>query len=101
MQVNPDNVLAVHKAFRDHADDLRDYLMSVRGQAQVGRCGSDPVSEDASIAFGGKIAELLKVHWAHQQELEVAADHLRSIAQSYGIAEEQIARSVTASSEHE
>lgn len=98
MQVNPDNVLAVHKVFRDHAGELLDYLMKMRGQAQMGLCGGDPISREAAVAFNHKIAELLKVHWAHQQELVVAADHLRSIALSYGITEEEISRSLVAPS---
>lgn len=100
MQVNPDNVLAVHKAFRDHASELFDYLTFVSSETQVGLCGGDPISKDAAMAFGSKISGLLKVHWAHQRELDAAANHLRSIAHSYGITDDEITRSFASKLQH-
>lgn len=96
MQVNRDNILAVHKVFRDHADELERELRLLSLTAKIGLCGGDPVSAVAAGAgsFGGKVGELLDVHRAHQRELVVAADHLRQIALSYGHTEAEIERSL-------
>lgn len=94
MQVNPDNVLAVYKAFRDHADALEKELKTLSIQTKIGLCGLDPVSADAAGSFGGKVGQLLELHWAHQRELVVAAEHLRRIALAYGHTEAEIERSL-------
>lgn len=82
MQVDRDNVLAAHKAFRDHADALDAELRTRTLTTRLGLCGGDPVSSMVAgpASVGGKVDALLEVHRAHQRELVAAADHLRRIA---------------------
>ncbi|TCK21359.1 hypothetical protein EV378_5341 [Pseudonocardia endophytica] len=98
LQVSRDNVLAVHRAFQDHADDLRAYLLDVGVNSALGLCGGDPVSRAAvgPQSFGGKIDQLLDVHWKHWEELDAVAGELREAARTYGHAEDEIQRSLAA-----
>lgn len=95
-QVNPDNVLEVHAALRAQADELEYVLTEAQYTVQIGRCGGDPVSADAEIAFNAKITDMLAVHWAHQREIAEAAGLLRRTALDYGHTDEEIARAITA-----
>ena len=92
LQVDTDNVLAVGHAFQKYADDLRSELVRTRKDAQLGLCGMDPVSLDAvkPSSFGGKIDQLLDVHWKHWEELAAVVDRLRETALSYGHTEAEI-----------
>lgn len=90
LQVNPDNVMAVYKVFRDHAETLHRQLQELSNDTTIGLCGLDPVSRDAQVAFGAKVSQLLGIHWAHQRELEVAAEHVKQIALGYGHTEAEI-----------
>lgn len=96
LQVNPDNVVSVHKVFRDHARALDDCLTELSQSVRIGLCGLDPISEDAASdrSFGGKVQELLTVHRAHQRELVVSAEHLRRVAANYGFTESEIEKSL-------
>ena len=98
VQVDRDNVLAVHRAFRDHANELRKCLMDVGFEVQLGLCGGDPVSRDAAgpRGFGGKIATLLDVHWKHWKELDAVANELQQTARTYGHTEDDITQSLAA-----
>lgn len=98
LQVDQDNVLAVHRVFQDHADNLRLYLRDVGVNCVFGLCGGDPVSRAAASreSFGGKIGKLIDVHWRHWEELEAVAGELRAAARAYGRTEEEITRSLTA-----
>lgn len=93
LQVNGDNVLAVHQAFRLHADELRTELQRISTSVQVGLCGGDPVSADAAKSFNGKVGQLLDAHWKHWEELSTVASLLRATARSYGKTEEEISES--------
>lgn len=97
LQVSEDNVLAVHRAFQQHADDLRFELQRIGASIQIGLCGGDPVSADAAgpNSFGGKAQRLLDVHWRHWEELSTVASLLRATALSYGNSEEEINRSLS------
>lgn len=94
-QVNRDNVLHVRNVIKRQADQVQDALQNARWDARVGRCGGDPISEDASLAFNRKISELLAVHWAHHAELSEAVDRLTRTAHSYGYTEAQVTDSFT------
>ncbi|WP_132430112.1 hypothetical protein [Pseudonocardia endophytica] len=96
LQVDRTNVLAVHRAFREHADSLRAYLYEVQVNAAIGLCGGDPVSRDAAgpQSFGGKVGKLIGVHWKHWEELDAVAGELRETARTYGHTDEEIARSL-------
>jgi hypothetical protein len=98
LQVDRSNVLAVHRAFQEHADNLRLYLRDVGFNARVGLCGGDPVSRAAAgpQSFGGKVGQLLDVHWKHWEELDSVAKELRETARTYGHTEDDIARSLAA-----
>lgn len=98
MQVTPDNVLAAHRAFQNHADELGDYLKRARRNMNFGPCGGDPVSADTmkSNSFAGKIDQLMKVHQDQQEELEAAANRLAEVARSYGYTDDDIARAMNA-----
>ena len=97
LQVNPDNVLAAHKVFRQHSDDLRLYLAGLAA-TDFRKCGDDPVSADAmaDTSFGGKVSNLIRVHRLHQEELEAVADRLYDTALSYGYTDEDIRKSMSA-----
>ncbi|MDQ4117325.1 MAG: hypothetical protein M3235_10245 [Actinomycetota bacterium] len=92
LQVDADNVLAVGRVFRVHADDLKLELKKIERQTTLGLCGMDPVStevlKDASI--GGKLRELVAVHWRHWEELSAVAAALEDCARSYGFNEDHI-----------
>jgi len=94
LQVDRTNVLAVHRAFREHADSLRTYLREIAVDTTIGLCGGDPVSRDAAQAFGGKIAQLLDAHWKHWHELDAVAVQLLATARNYGHTEDEITRSL-------
>ncbi len=90
LQVNADNVLDVHRAFQQHADELRAELLQIRSNVHIGLCGRDPISIDAAKAFNEKIGQLLDVHWQQWEELSTVATLLRETAQDYGKSEDQI-----------
>lgn len=95
-QVNVDNVLDVHRAFQEYADAMRAELQRLDTTTQVGLCGIDPVSVMAAgpKSFGGKVRELLQVHWQHCEELDNVASLLRATARSYGHSEDEITSSL-------
>ncbi len=95
LQVNADNILGVHQAFRQHADDLQFELQQISNSVQVGLCGGDPTSIDAAKAFNGKIDQLLDAHWQQWEELSTVASLLRATARSYGKTEEEITASLS------
>ena len=92
LQVNADNVLAVHAAFRRHANELITYLQQLESTLVVGVCGGDPVSSMAAgpDSFGGKVRKLAEVHWNHGRELSAVADQLRETARRYGHTDDEI-----------
>lgn len=92
-QVNRDNVLQVRNSIRLQADQIRDSLQTAQFSWRVEKCGGDPISADATIAFNRKINEVLAVHWSHHKELIDAADRLNEVALTYGYTEAQIADS--------
>jgi len=96
LQVNGENVLAVHRAFQQHADELGSGLQQIGADVEIGLCGRDPVSEMAAgpQSFGGKVNQLLDAHWRHRDELAAVASLLRATARSYGHSEDEIERSL-------
>lgn len=96
-QVNADNVLAVHRAFQQHADDLLAYLQQTSGSFRFDPCGGDPVSQAVlrPDSFGGKIEKLFEVHWKHWEELDAVASNLRDAALAYGHTESEISQSLS------
>lgn len=94
-QVNPDNVLAVRNAIQQQTEDLQRALQMATLETQLGKCGGDPISADATPMFMRKIGEVLRIHWDHLRELREAVDHLTDTAQSYGYTEQQIRESLT------
>ena len=95
-QVDPDNVLAVHAVMRRQADDLEVALRAAQSDLQIGRCGGDPISADAEVAFNAKITDVFDLHWRHQREVDEAATLLRLTAQHYGHTDDDIAGAITA-----
>lgn len=96
-QVNAENVLAAAALFQKQADDLRARLHGASQELQVGRCGGDPVSADAQRMFQARIDQIIRVHWAHHEELTAAVAALRAAARSYGHTDADIARAFDAS----
>lgn len=94
-QVNRDNVLAVRNVIRRQAREMQDALQSANLGSHVRPCGGDPISAEATPVFNTKIAQILRLHWAHLDELRDATDRLTAAAKLYGYTEEQIAQSFT------
>ncbi|MER5672705.1 PE domain-containing protein [Pseudonocardia alni] len=90
-QISPDNVLAVGAVLTQQAAAIRVALSTAKGCA-VGPCGEDPISAIATPAFDDRYRQIVATHDAHQAELEDAAGRLRSIAVSYGLNENDIAK---------
>ncbi|MBW0101948.1 hypothetical protein [Pseudonocardia sp. KRD291] len=95
-QVDPDNVLAVHAALRRQADDMYVGLINAQTSLQIGRCGGDPISADAQVAFNSKLTDVLDLHWRHQMEVDEAAALLRLTALHYGHTDDDIAHALAA-----
>lgn len=95
-QVDPDNVLAVHAVLRRQADDLASVLRDAQNTTTIGRCGGDPTSADAEVAFNAKITDVFDLHWQHQKEIDEAAALLRKTALLYGHTEDDLARALGA-----
>lgn len=95
-QVNRDNILQVRSVLKNQADTLGNALSDAQLSAVIGHCGRDPISNDATPMFNGKIADLLAVHWAHHRELTDAINTLDRTARAYGYTDEQIERALTA-----
>ncbi|TCK20777.1 hypothetical protein EV378_4740 [Pseudonocardia endophytica] len=95
-QVNTDNVLAVHRAFRDHANELLTYLQEARGDIGIGLCGLDPVSREVlkPESLAGKAQSLFEAHWRHWEELDAVASRLIDTARTYGRTEDEIKREI-------
>ena len=96
MQVDRDTVLQARKVILDEALRLRIQTQSGTFLDHVGRCGGDPVSEDASIAFTHRIGVLIGSCLRHAEDLESAAATLADVARRYGFTEDEITASFTA-----
>jgi uncharacterized protein YukE len=99
LQVTPENVLDVRKVLLQEADRL----LKAAGPAEmmtqfVGPCGGDPVSQQASIAFGERIAIMAQQCRDYANGLKNAGNSLDQIARSYGYTDEQIQDSLRPSS---
>jgi hypothetical protein len=95
MQVNRDTVLQAHSALLGEAWRLADSLGSSFDLILFGRCGGDPVSADAQVAFTERIGGLLDQCHRHVADLFAGADRLAAAARAYGHTEDAVAASFT------
>ncbi|MBN9112711.1 MAG: hypothetical protein J0I34_28470 [Pseudonocardia sp.] len=90
MRIDRDNVLAVTAVIATEADRLRQVLETYGG-ARMGKCGGDPVSGDAMLAFNLRADALVASLWNYVKDLEKLADSVADAARTYGIAESDVA----------
>ncbi|MFC4946835.1 hypothetical protein [Pseudonocardia sp. GCM10023141] len=94
MQVTRENVLQARAALLGEADRLEtELLQQDRTWPGLGRCGGDPVSADASVAFDERSRALLDRCREYNDHLRKAAYALDAVARSYGYSEDEIASS--------
>jgi hypothetical protein len=96
LRVDRGNVLRVHHALKSEFYRLGDLMRMHGRELQVGRCGSDPVSEAAAAAFNTRLKTFAKHCTGYIQALGAAADALAQTAREYGYTEAQIAESFDA-----
>ena len=100
MQVDRDTVLKVRSVLLGEADRLLDAVPSApEGRVRVGRCGGDPVSAEAAVAFEARIRLVVDLCQRHALELREAAHSLERIARNYGYTEAEIAASFPAAAQ--
>jgi hypothetical protein len=93
LQVNRETVLQARAALLGEAQRLRDEIQRHGDQIVVRLCGGDPVSPDASKAFGERIAVLISHCDRYVTDLENAGKQLADTARLYGFTEAEIAGS--------
>jgi hypothetical protein len=93
LQVNQDTVLQARSALLGEAQRLKDELKRYGAGISVGLCGGDPVSVDASTAFGERINGLMSQCDRYVTDLEQAGELLADTARRYGFTETEIAGS--------
>lgn len=91
LQVTPENVLDVRNVLLTEADRLRTFGGQNMMMAQlVGRCGGDPISDEAQAAFSQRIGVLVQQCQQYSDQLRDAGNALDAVAKQYGYSEEQI-----------
>ena len=93
LQVDRHTVLAARAALLAEAERLDRALVERHRGHDVGRCGGDPVSPEAAVAFNERINALLANCFAYNRDLRAAASALDVTARTYGYTDEQIAAS--------
>ena len=93
LQVDRHTVLAARAALLAEAERLDRELVERHRGHEVGRCGGDPVSPEAAVAFNERINALLENCFAYNRDLRAAASALDATAHKYGYTDEQIAES--------
>jgi hypothetical protein len=94
VQVTPENVLEVRKALLSEAEKFLTLgFESSMITKYVSLCGGDPISEQASDAFGARINALVEHCREYGTRLRDAGNSLEGIARGYGYTESQIASS--------
>lgn len=93
LQVSRETVLAARAALLAEAERLDRELVERHRGHDVGRCGDDPVSPEAAIAFNERINALAENCFAYNRDLRAAAGALDGVARTYGFTDEQIAAS--------
>lgn len=89
MSINRENVLKVGAVLLAEADRLDVAIGDVVG-VKAGRCGGDPVSEDAALAFTERAQLLVEAYRGYVADLRRQAGVLQESARSYGYADEEI-----------
>jgi hypothetical protein len=98
LQVNRDTVLKARAALLAEADHLdKDLQRSHREFGGVGRCGADPVSPEAALAFNERIHALVNQCFSYNRDLRASAYALDATARSYGYTDDEIAASFQSS----
>lgn len=90
MAIDRENVLKVGAVLLAEVGRLQKVLND-NGLARMGRCGGDPVSEDAELAFNQRAAWLVEDFQREVDELQALADSVADAARDYGVAEADIA----------
>jgi hypothetical protein len=94
LQVNRDTVLQARAALLAEADRLDNNLHRThRNYGGVGLCGADPVSPEASAAFGERIDALVDQCFGYNRDLRTSARALDATARAYGYTDDEIAAS--------
>jgi hypothetical protein len=93
MQINRDNVLQVRAVILGEVTRLHESLRGAKN-LKAGRCGGDPVSGDAELAFTERAQDLIDHFFLYVADLKIIADALRDSATAYGFTEAQIAGSM-------
>ncbi|MFB9745618.1 hypothetical protein ACFFOU_31280 [Pseudonocardia sulfidoxydans] len=90
MAIDRENVLKVGAVLTGEAQRLRKVLED-NDWVRMGRCGGDPVSEDAEAAFNERAVLLFAAYEREVIDLENLAYAVAEAARAYGIAEADIA----------
>lgn len=93
MQVSRENVLQVRAVILGEVARLSESLRGAKN-LKAGRCGGDPVSEDAELAFTERAQALIDHFFLYVADLELIANALKDSATAYGYTDEQIAASM-------
>lgn len=93
MHVDRDNVLQVRAVILGEVTRLSESLRGAKN-LKAGRCGGDPVSEDAELAFTQRAQALIDHFFLYVADLKLIADALKDSATAYGYTEDQIAASM-------
>lgn len=93
MQINRDNVLQVRAVIISEVDRLSESLRGAKN-LKAYRCGGDPVSGDAEVAFTERAQALIDHFFLYVADLQRIADVLTYSAAAYGFTDSQIADSM-------
>lgn len=90
LQVNQETVLQARAVLLGEAQRLKDEMKRYGVGISVGLCGGDPVSADATKAFGERIEVLINHCNQHVSDLERAGEQLADTARRYGFTEAEV-----------
>lgn len=90
MTIDRENVLKVGAVLVAEVGRLQGTLRD-NDWVRMGRCGGDPVSEDAEAAFNERAALLFAAFQREVDDLKNLAHAVREAARAYGVAEADVA----------
>ncbi|MGD9988597.1 hypothetical protein [Pseudonocardia sp.] len=89
MAIDRENVMKVGAVITAEVGRLQEALND-NSWKRMGRCGGDPVSEDAEAAFNERAVLLFDVFQREVDDLQGLADSVADAARQYGVAEADI-----------